>query len=150
MRIVLQRVAQARVEVDGDVVGEIQHGLLLLVGIGHGDTQEDASGLARKIAGLRIFADAEGKMNRSVQDVGGQCLAVSQFTLYGNCKKGFRPGFTEAAPAEEGLRGYKWFVEALREEGVTVAEGIFQADMQVHLVNDGPVTLILERGGSSA
>jgi len=145
MRIVAQRVTQAAVEVEGARVGGIGAGLLLLVGVGRKDTEEDVRWLARKIAGLRIFADGEEKMNRSVRDIGGACLVVSQFTLYGNCRKGFRPGFTEAAPPEEGRAGFEAFVEALRSEGVEVETGRFQAHMEVSLVNDGPVTLVLER-----
>lgn len=145
MRIVLQRVREARVEVEGDCAGRIGCGFLLLVGVGKRDTEDDARWLARKIAGLRVFPDAEGKMNLSLADVGGACLAVSQFTLYGNCRKGFRPGFTDAAPPDQGRAGFDGFVAALREQGVKVETGVFQADMRVTLENDGPVTLILER-----
>lgn len=145
MRIVLQRVREARVEVDGEVAGKIGCGFLLLVGVGRKDTPADAEWLARKIAALRIFPDAEGRMNLSLPQVGGSCLAVSQFTLYGDCRKGSRPGFTAAAPAEKGRSDFESFVERLRGEGVPVETGIFQADMQVYLLNDGPVTLVLER-----
>ncbi|MEX2608147.1 MAG: D-aminoacyl-tRNA deacylase [Kiritimatiellia bacterium] len=145
MRIVLQRVRVARVEVEGRCVGEIGCGFLLLVGVGKQDTPEDARWLARKIAGLRVFPDAEGKMNVALAEVGGSCLAVSQFTLYGDCRKGFRPGFTDAAPPEQGRAGFNRFVTDLREQGVDVETGVFQADMRVTLENEGPVTLILER-----
>ncbi len=137
-------------EVSGRVVGAIDRGLLLFVGVHESDTQNEIDWLARKVAALRIFADEEGRMNRSVLDVGGECLVVSQFTLYGNCRRGSRPGFTEAASAEKGEQGYQSFVQALQQEGVPVATGQFQADMQVHLVNDGPVTLWLEREGEEA
>jgi D-tyrosyl-tRNA(Tyr) deacylase len=145
VRILLQRVSEARVEVEGRVVGQISTGFLLLVGVGHRDTAADGEWLARKIAGLRVFPDEAGKMNRSLAEVGGACLAVSQFTLYGDCSKGFRPGFTEAAPAEKGREDFEAFVKALRAQGPRVETGVFQADMRVHLVNEGPVTLWLER-----
>ena len=145
MRVVAQRVQEARVEVDGEMVGAIDRGLLLLVGIGRDDSSDSIPWMARKVAGLRVFSDDEGKMNRSVRDVGGACLAVSQFTLYGDCTKGFRPGFSQAAPPEEGRTGFEAFVEALRSEGIPVETGVFQAEMQVSLVNDGPVTLTLEK-----
>jgi D-tyrosyl-tRNA(Tyr) deacylase len=145
LKVVAQRVRRAAVTVDGAEVGSIHQGLLLLVGVGRNDTPENIEWMAKKVAGLRVFSDKEGKMNRSVQDVEGACLAVSQFTLYGDCSKGFRPGFSRAAPPEEGKAGFDAFVDALREEGVPVETGVFQADMQVSLVNDGPVTLILEK-----
>ncbi|MGA0333492.1 MAG: D-aminoacyl-tRNA deacylase [Kiritimatiellia bacterium] len=147
MKVVLQRVREARVEVEGRICGQIELGFLLLVGVGREDLPADAEWLARKIAGLRIFADAEGRMNLSLSEVGGACLAVSQFTLFADCRKGFRPGFTAAAPAEKGRSDFDFFVQCLRAQGVEVQTGIFQADMQVHLLNDGPVTLILEREG---
>lgn len=145
MRVVVQRVLQAQVDVEGEVVGSIGNGLLLLVGVGREDGPDCIPWMARKVAGLRIFSDEEGKMNLSVKDVGGACLAVSQFTLYGDCTKGFRPGFSQAAPPDEGKAGFEAFVDALRAEQVPVETGIFQADMQVSLVNDGPVTLVLEK-----
>lgn len=145
MRVVVQRVRRARVDVEQQCVGRIETGLLLLVGIGHGDGPAEADWMARKIAGLRIFADDDGKMNLSVLDVGGACLAVSQFTLYGDCLKGFRPGFSAAAPPVEGIREFDRFVGTLRSTGVEVGTGDFGADMRVELVNDGPVTLVLER-----
>lgn len=150
MRIVLQRVSEARVEVEDRVVGRIGRGVLLLVGVGRGDRADDAVWLARKIANLRVFPDRDGKMNLSLRDIQGACLAVSQFTLYGNCRKGTRPGFADAAPPDEGERGYETFVHCLRDEGVPVETGQFRAMMDVHLVNDGPVTLLLERGGDTA
>lgn len=144
MRAVLQRVSAARVRVAGDTVGEIGPGLLVLLGVGHGDEVREAASLADKCAGLRIFEDAAGKMNLSVEESGGSVLVVSQFTLYGDCRKGRRPGFSDAAPPELADRLYLEFVEQLRRRGLTVATGVFRADMQVELVNDGPVTLLLD------
>jgi D-tyrosyl-tRNA(Tyr) deacylase len=144
MRAVVQRVTQAKVEVDGVVVGEIGPGLLVLLGVAKTDTTAGAEFLAEKITGLRIFADEAGKMNRGLLDTGGALLAVSQFTLYGDCRKGRRPSFDHAAPAEQARWLYEHFVDASRRTGVRVETGVFQADMQVSLVNDGPVTLILE------
>jgi D-tyrosyl-tRNA(Tyr) deacylase len=144
MRAVVQRVGEARVEVDGAVVGEIGAGLMVLLGVAKTDTAADAEFLATKIAGLRVFSDDAGKMNRSVLEAGGAMLAVSQFTLYGDCRKGRRPSFDAAAPAEQARALYEHFVAAARREGVRVETGIFQAHMAVSLVNDGPVTLILE------
>ncbi len=145
MKLILQRVREARVEVEGKPVGRIETGLVILVGVAPGDAETNMKWLARKVAGLRIFSDEDGKMNLSVRDIGGQCLAVSQFTLFADCRKGFRPGFSSAASPEEGRVGFDRFVEYLREEGVPVETGVFQADMSVHLVNDGPVTIELER-----
>ena len=144
MRAVLQRVRSARVEVAGEVVGEIGGGLLVLLGVAQGDQAAQARALAKKTAELRIFEDAEGKMNLSVQDIGGAVLAVSQFTLLADCRKGRRPGFSAAAAPEVANRLYQEYVTALRAGGLTVTTGIFQAEMQVHLVNDGPVTLLLD------
>jgi D-tyrosyl-tRNA(Tyr) deacylase len=144
MRVVLQRVTRAKVEVDGAVTGEIGAGLLALLGVAKADTAADAEFLAGKIAGLRIFPDDAGKMNRSLLQAGGAMLAVSQFTLYGDCRKGRRPSFDLAAPAEQARVLYEHFVAALRRSGVRVETGIFQAHMAVSLVNDGPVTLIVE------
>ena len=144
MRAVIQRVASARVEVDGKSVGEIGRGLLILLGVEQGDGVDDARYLAEKSAQLRIFEDAAGKMNLSLEDVGGQILAVSQFTLLADCRKGRRPGFSRAALPEPADALYQQFVALLRERGLTVATGIFQAEMQVHLINDGPVTLLLD------
>jgi len=153
MRAVVQRVTQAKVEVDGAITGEIGAGLLVLLGVAKGDTPADAAFLAEKIAGLRVFSDQAGKMNRSLIEAGGAMLAVSQFTLYGDCRKGRRPSFDLAAPAEQARGLYERFVAAARRAGVRVETGIFQADMAVSLVNDGPVTLIVEspsRGNSNA
>jgi D-tyrosyl-tRNA(Tyr) deacylase len=144
VRAVVQRVSQARVEVDGQTVGQIGRGLLVLLGVGQHDTLEDAAYLARKIAGLRIFADAEGKMNLALADVGGGVLVVSQFTLYGDTRRGNRPSFVEAAPPAVGRRLYEQFCDLLTGQGLPVETGVFQAHMQVHLVNDGPVTLWLD------
>ena len=144
MKAVIQRVSAARVEVDGDTVGSIDRGILVLLGVERGDQERDADWLARKIVELRIFEDQTGKMNLSLQEIGGEILAVSQFTLAGNCTKGRRPSFDTAAPPDEGKRLYDYFVARVRETGAPVATGIFQADMQVSLVNDGPVTFILE------
>jgi D-aminoacyl-tRNA deacylase len=144
MRAVLQRVSRASVTVDGAVIGQIGQGLLVLLGVAQTDTAEQARWLAEKIVGLRIFADAEDKMNRSVADVGGGVLVVSQFTLYGDCQKGRRPSFIDAAPPEIAIPLYEEFVNAVKAQGIPVATGRFGAMMQVELVNDGPVTLILE------
>lgn len=145
MKAVIQRVSSASVTVDGTVVGEISRGLLVLLGVEKGDQQAQADWLAEKIATLRVFEDDNGKMNRSLMDVGGAVLAVSQFTLAGNCTKGRRPSFDTAAPPDIGKLRYEQFVTALRQLQLPVATGIFQADMQVALVNDGPVTFILEK-----
>lgn len=144
MRIVVQRCKQAKVSVDNRVIGSIEKGLTLLVGITHEDTEKEAGYLAEKIAGLRIFEDAEGKMNLSVQDIGGAILSVSQFTLYGDCRKGKRPSFISAARPETAEPLYDRFNEMLREKGLTVETGEFGADMDVEFTNWGPVTLILE------
>ena len=144
MRIVLQRVNQARVEVDGNIVGEIGYGLLIFLGVKAGDAAEDAEYLVEKVLNLRIFPDEHGRMNRSVLDIGGSLLVVSQFTLYGDCRKGRRPSFDHAAPPELAQELYDYFNASLRVSNLTVQTGIFRADMKVHLVNDGPVTLILD------
>jgi len=144
VRAVLQRVTSARVEVDSRVTGEIGLGLLVLLGVEKGDTEADADYLAGKVANLRVFRDAEDKMNLSVADVGGSILCVSQFTLLAETEKGRRPAFDRAAPLAEARRLYEYFVTKTRETGVPVATGEFQAEMKVHLVNDGPVTLILD------
>lgn len=145
MRVVLQRVTSSSVVVDGQVVGQIGHGLNLLVGIAAGDTPEDLDWMARKCLELRIFADESGKFSRSVQDIGGELLVISQFTLYGDCRKGRRPSFDQAAPPELANPLYEAFVERLRQSGLRVETGQFGAMMQVAIANDGPVTLILER-----
>ena len=144
MRAVVQRVTRARVEIEGAVVGEIGLGLLVLLGAAKSDTAADAEFLAAKIPNLRIFADEAGKMNRSLLDTGGALLAVSQFTLYGDCRKGRRPSFDSAAPTEQARALYEHFLTAVRRTGVPLQTGVFQADMAVSLTNDGPVTLIVE------
>lgn len=144
MRAVVQRVAWARVRVDGRIVGEIGPGLLVFVGVGRGDTAADVQYLAGKIRDLRIFDDEQGKLNRSVTEVGGAVLVVSQFTLYGDCRKGRRPSFDAAAPPTEARILYDALVQTLRDAGLPVATGEFQALMQVELTNDGPVTLLLD------
>lgn len=150
MRCVVQRVTSAKVEVNGAVCGEIGRGLLVFLGVAKGDTAPDAEFLASKVAQLRIFADAQGKMNLSLIETGGAVLAVSQFTLYGDCRKGRRPSFDDAAAPEEARALYEHFVAAVRGLGVRVETGVFQADMAVTLVNDGPVTLIVESPRASA
>ncbi len=145
MRAVVQRVVRSSVSVNGQVVGQIGKGLNVLIGIRQGDTEEQARWMAHKIAGLRIFEDEQGKMNLSVRDVGGEALVISQFTLYGDARKGFRPSFVDAAPPEIASPLIEKFVQFLREEGVPVQTGVFQAMMLVEIHNDGPVTIILER-----
>jgi D-tyrosyl-tRNA(Tyr) deacylase len=144
MRAVVQRVSRARVTVDAEVIGEIGRGLLVLLGVTHDDTVERARWLADKVTGLRIFADAEDKMNLGVADVGGSLLVVSQFTLYGDCSKGRRPSFIAAANPDVAIPLYQAFIDAVKAQGIPVATGRFGAMMQVELVNDGPVTLIVE------
>ena len=144
MRAVLQRVSRAKVSIAGETVGEIGPGLLVLLGVTHTDTPEQAQWLAEKIAGLRVFNDADGKMNRDVTEAGGSILVVSQFTLYGDCKKGRRPSFIDAAPPPVAIPLYEAFIDAVKALGVPVATGRFGADMQVELVNDGPVTVIVD------
>lgn len=148
MRAVVQRVSFARVEVDGAVVGEIGPGLMALVGVGREDGETDAAWLAGKIAGLRIFPDAEDKLNLSVSEVGGSVLAVSQFTLWGDCNKGKRPSFGRAAPGQQAEPLFEALVARLRGLGLAVATGRFGAMMDVHLVNQGPVTLLLDSAKS--
>jgi D-aminoacyl-tRNA deacylase len=145
MKVVLQRVSRARVIVSGRVAGEIGPGLLLLVGFTDTDTEDTVRWMAEKVVGLRVFADEEGRMNRSVAEAGGAVLVVSQFTLYGDTRKGRRPSFVEAARPEVAIPLYERFVGLLRGAGVAVETGEFGAMMDVELVNDGPVTLILER-----
>jgi len=147
MRLVVQRVEQASVSVGGKKISAIGSGLLVLVGVSHSDTLFDARHLARKTATLRIFQDDEGKMNRSVEDTGGAVLAVSQFTLYGDCTKGNRPSFISAARPEQGEALFNEYVQVLEHLGVPSCTGKFGADMQVELLNDGPVTLMLESTG---
>ncbi len=145
MKVLLQRVSQASVQVEGSEVSSILKGFLLLIGIEKNDTEEMADYLAKKIAHLRIFEDENGKMNLSILDVGGQILAVSQFTLAGDTSRGNRPGFETAAKPQEAKPLYEYFVQALKIYNIDVRCGIFQADMQVSLINDGPVTFMLER-----
>jgi D-tyrosyl-tRNA(Tyr) deacylase len=144
MRACVQRVSRAQVTVAGEVAGGIDRGLLVLLGVAVDDTEDDARWLADKLAGLRIFDDAEGKMNLALADVGGAMLVVSQFTLLGDCRRGRRPSFIAAAPPEKAEALYDVFVEAARAKGLTVATGIFRRHMEVELVNDGPVTLLVE------
>lgn len=146
MRAVVQRVSRARVSVEGRVTGDISRGLLVLMGVARSDTEADVTYMARKIRDLRIFEDADGKMNRSVVDVGGSVLLVSQFTLYGDCRKGRRPSFDDAAAPERARALYEQLVETLRAGGLAVATGEFQAFMEVELTNDGPVTILLDSG----
>jgi D-aminoacyl-tRNA deacylase len=145
MRVVLQRVSKASVTIDGRVTGAIGRGFCLLVGLSHGDSGEQVDWMADKVAGLRLFPDAEGKMNLGLAEVGGALLVISQFTLYGDASKGRRPSFIEAARPETAVPLYERFVAALRARGFATATGEFGADMQVEIHNDGPVTLILER-----
>ena len=144
MRAIIQRVTRARVTVASRVAGEIQTGVLILLGVGRADTPESAEYLAEKIANLRIFADDAGKMNRSLVEIGGSALVVSQFTLYGDTRGGRRPSYIQAASPEDANRLYEEFVRRLRSFGVQVETGVFQAHMEVELVNDGPVTILLD------
>uniref|UniRef100_A0A7C2K1Y1 D-aminoacyl-tRNA deacylase n=1 Tax=Schlesneria paludicola TaxID=360056 RepID=A0A7C2K1Y1_9PLAN len=144
MRAVVQRVSRASVTVAGEVTGAIGPGLLVLLGVADGDTQDDVVYMAEKLAGLRIFPDAEGKMNLALADMGGGMLVVSQFTLLGDCRKGRRPSFIAAARPERAVELYRSFVAEVRGRGITVAEGRFQEHMDVELVNDGPVTLLVD------
>jgi D-tyrosyl-tRNA(Tyr) deacylase len=144
MRAVLQRVSQARVVIADEVVGQIGRGLLVLLGVTHTDTEEQARWLADKIVSLRIFNDADSKMNLGLTEVGGEILVVSQFTLHGDCRKGRRPSFIKAAPPEIAVPLYEAFIDAIKAQGIRTATGRFGAMMQVELVNDGPVTLIVD------
>ncbi|MGD0598588.1 MAG: D-aminoacyl-tRNA deacylase [Terriglobales bacterium] len=146
MRAVVQRVSRARVTVKGETAGEIGLGLLVLLGVGAGDTRTEAEYLVEKTIGLRIFEDAGGKMNLSVAEVGGALLVVSQFTLYGDARRGKRPSFDGAAPPEQARELYEYFVEKVRASGVRLETGRFQETMQVELVNEGPVTILLDSG----
>jgi D-tyrosyl-tRNA(Tyr) deacylase len=143
LRAVFQRVTKAKVAVDGQVVSSIEGGALILLAVGKEDTDRDAAYMAEKLVGLRVFADDEGKMNRSLLDVGGQAIVVSQFTLYGDVKKGKRPGFDDAAAPDVGDRLYQQVVQRMRELGVTTGTGVFGAHMEVELCNDGPVTILI-------
>ncbi len=144
MRVVIQRVKRASVKTGGITRSEIGIGMLVLLGIRTGDTVNDLQWLAEKVINLRIFEDKQGKMNRSLTDIAGEVLIVSQFTLYGDCRKGRRPGFSSAAPPEIAELLYRQFIEEIRNRQIRVATGVFQADMEVELVNDGPVTLLLD------
>lgn len=144
MRAVVQRVSSASVTVDGEIVGRIDRGFLVLLGVSQDDTQDDVVYTAQKVAGLRVFEDSEGKMNLALSDVGGAVLAVSQFTLYGDCRKGRRPSFVHAAEPMKADELYRGFVAELKGQGLSVETGRFQAQMDVELVNDGPVTLLID------
>jgi len=144
MRIVLQRVREARVEVDGAITGAIGPGLLVFLGVARDDSESSADYLLDKVIGLRIFPDEAGKMNRNIVDAGGSLLIVSQFTLYADCRRGRRPSFDLAAPPERAAALYDYFVNRARSTSVPVETGVFRASMQVHLVNDGPVTIIMD------
>lgn len=144
MRVILQRVSHASVTVEEKVIGKIQRGFLLLVGVTHDDAIEDMEYLVRKIVQMRIFEDEEGKLNRSIQDIGGEILSVSQFTLYADTKKGNRPSFSKAAPGDVAIEMFDQFNGLLRETGISVETGQFGADMKVELLNDGPVTILLD------
>lgn len=147
MKLVIQRVKEASVRVNDDVTGAIRTGLLVFVGIARTDTHEDVDYLVDKLIGLRVFPDENGKMNRNVVEARGSVLVVSQFTLYGDCRRGKRPSFDEAAPPDEAIALYSYFLEQIRRGPVPVESGVFQASMQVHLVNDGPVTILIDSGG---
>jgi D-aminoacyl-tRNA deacylase len=144
MRAVVQRVSRAKVTVNGEIIGEIAQGLLVLLGVARDDSEADATYLADKIAGLRVFDDDEGKMNRSLRDVGGSVLAVSQFTLYGDVRRGKRPSFDAAAPPEKARPLYEFFGEQIRAAGLRCETGRFQETMKVELANEGPVTILLD------
>lgn len=144
MRLVIQRARDARVDVDGKTLGTISHGFVVLVGITHDDTEQDADYLVKKLSGLRVFEDSEGKMNLSVKDVGGKILSISQFTLYGDTRKGKRPSFIHAARPEKAEPLYEYFNASLRNLGLEVETGRFGADMKVYLMNDGPVTICMD------
>jgi D-aminoacyl-tRNA deacylase len=146
MRAVVQRVSRAQVTVNEEIAGQIGLGLLVLLGVGRDDAEADATYLAGKIGGLRVFEDDQGKMNRSVQDVGGSVLVVSQFTLYGDVRKGKRPSFDAAAPPEKARQLYEFFVEQIRAAGLRCETGRFQETMKVELANEGPVTILLDSG----
>jgi D-aminoacyl-tRNA deacylase len=144
MRLVIQRVTEARVMVGDATPGSIGGGLVIFIGISKSDAESDADYLIEKVLGLRIFPDAAGKMNRNVREAGGALLLISQFTLYGDCRRGRRPSFDRAAPPEQAAALYNYFVESAKRSPVEVASGVFQASMRVHLVNDGPVTILID------
>ena len=145
MKLVIQRVKNASVEVEEKIVGKIEKGFLVLIGVKVGDTKEQADYLVKKVCNLRVFTDENDKMNLSLKDVGGQLLIVSQFTLYGNCSDGNRPSFTEAARPEEAIPLYNYFCDECVKRGFDVQKGVFGADMKVQLLNDGPVTIVIEK-----
>jgi D-tyrosyl-tRNA(Tyr) deacylase len=144
MRILIQRVTRAEVRVDDQIAGRIGYGAVVLIGVAPPDTHKDADYLAEKLIHLRFFSDQNGKMNLSAKDIGAELLLISQFTLYGDCRKGRRPGFDAAAPPEQARGLYEYFVDKVRQSGLVVQTGVFQAHMQVELTNDGPVTLLLD------
>lgn len=144
MRAVIQRVTESKVEVNGEIIGETGEGMLILLGIGHDDNKDDADYLAEKIANLRIFRDSEDKMNLSLIDIKGQTLVISQFTIFGDCRKGRRPSFTDASPPETAKELYEYFIEKMKNLGIRTEQGEFGAMMKVSLTNDGPVTFILD------
>jgi D-tyrosyl-tRNA(Tyr) deacylase len=150
VRAVVQRVREARVTIDGELVGAIEHGLCVLLGVAVSDTESDADWLCQKITGLRIFEDERGQMNKAVDEIGGALLVVSQFTLHADCRKGRRPSFQNAAPADRAKSLYEYFVTLARRSTVPVATGHFQAHMAVSLVNDGPVTILLDTADRTA
>ena len=147
MRAIIQRVKHASVTVDGEVIGKIEQGFLVLVGVKCGDTEKNADFIIKKCCGLRVFEDSDGKMNLSLSDIGGSLLIVPNFTLYADCKKGFRPSFTDAAVPTEAEKLYNYVVEGCRQSGIPVETGRFGADMKVELLNDGPITLFIENEG---
>jgi D-tyrosyl-tRNA(Tyr) deacylase len=144
MKVVVQRVIEGSVSVNGSTCGTVRNGLVVFLGVAREDTAEDADYLLDKLLGLRIFPDENGKMNRNIAETGGELLLISQFTLYGDCRRGRRPSFDRAAPAEQAQSLYNYFVEGARRGPVKVETGVFQASMQVHLVNDGPVTILID------
>ena len=144
MRAVIQRVSRAKVEVEGRITGQIGKGLLVLLGVGNGDSPREADSLLEKIVNLRIFEDAAGKLNLSLLDIRGELMVISQFTLYADCRKGRRPSFTDAAPPETAKALYEYFLEKAKANGISTAAGVFQAMMEVELVNSGPVTILLD------
>ena len=146
MRAVVQRVKKSSVSVDEKITGKIGQGLMVLIGVENGDSEKDADYIAEKVCGLRIFEDEEGKMNLSVEDIGGEVLAVSQFTLLADARKGRRPSFTKAAPPDEANELYRKVIQKISSKGINVEEGVFQAEMLVEIHNDGPVTILLDSG----
>ena len=145
MKLVIQRVKNAKVEVDNNLIGSINKGFLVLLGVTHKDTKENAEYLVKKLCNLRVFGDENGKMNLNIKDIGGELLIVSQFTLYADCSNGNRPSFIEAAKPEIANELYEYFCDKCKENNINVEKGIFGADMKVNLLNDGPVTIILEK-----